>query len=363
MKFCFESKIWEYLFLSHPNMSLTYGEMIVLDKVFRQEGDSCFLEMLHEIRRGVVSVRTTSLLCNKVKDYARYANVDDMEDVNEFELGSQAAVIRAGMEIEMEKEKENSICQRPTKLFSRRKDVDESNKLELELLHDQEGRCFAAFDEMPEEIDKSTAKLYRRQMRFPPYVNLKVGAQVMLLKNIDVRAGLANGTRGVVVGFVPNFPGGHKRFPLIPKVNFGGVDRCVGEEKWEIYQNNRLACVYVFICSEYVYVYVTRFYWTTIYWSITCPTLTLFVYVYSCCASRYQIPLILAHAITIHKSQGSTIPKLELSFKGMFDYGQAYVALSRATRLDGILLSSFNASKIKAHPKVRGNSTYLYMYL
>ncbi len=35
----------------------------------------------------------------------------------------------------------------------------------------------------------------------PPQLDLKVGAQVMLLKNIDLEKGLANGSRGVIVGF------------------------------------------------------------------------------------------------------------------------------------------------------------------
>jgi ATP-dependent DNA helicase PIF1 len=38
--------------------------------------------------------------------------------------------------------------------------------------------------------------------------------------------------------------------------------------------------------------------------------------------SRYQLPLMLAYGISIHKSQGMTIAKLDVSFKGIFEYGQ-----------------------------------------
>ena len=68
------------------------------------------------------------------------------------------------------------------------------------------------------------------------------------------------------------------------------------------------------------------------------------------CASRKQFPLTLAWAMTIHKSQGQTINRLTVSLSGIFAYGQAYVALSRAVSLSG--LSVFNGwdTKIPCEP-------------
>lgn len=53
-----------------------------------------------------------------------------------------------------------------------------------------------------------------------------------------------------------------------------------------------------------------------------------------------QIPLRLAWAITIHKSQGLTFEKVIIDAGSAFSSGQVYVALSRATSLEGIVLSS-----------------------
>ena len=67
-----------------------------------------------------------------------------------------------------------------------------------------------------------------------------------------------------------------------------------------------------------------------------------------------QIPLILAWAITIHKSQGSTMDRAEIDVgSGIFECGQTYVALSRIKSLDGLYLTSFDVSRIKINKKVQ----------
>jgi len=68
-------------------------------------------------------------------------------------------------------------------------------------------------------------------------------------------------------------------------------------------------------------------------------------------ASRKQIPLILAWALSIHKAQGQTLSPVKIDLGRTFEKGQAYVALSRATNLDGLQVVGFDPTKIKAHPK------------
>ena len=69
-------------------------------------------------------------------------------------------------------------------------------------------------------------------------------------------------------------------------------------------------------------------------------------------ASRTQVPLILAWAMSIHKSQGQTLQYCRIDLRRVFEKGQAYVALSRATSLDGLQVIGFHPSKVMAHPKV-----------
>jgi ATP-dependent DNA helicase PIF1 len=67
-----------------------------------------------------------------------------------------------------------------------------------------------------------------------------------------------------------------------------------------------------------------------------------------------QLPLILAWALTIHKSQGATLDIAEIDAgSGIFECGQTYVALSRVKSLEGLYLTSFDASKIKVNRKVQ----------
>jgi ATP-dependent DNA helicase PIF1 len=66
-----------------------------------------------------------------------------------------------------------------------------------------------------------------------------------------------------------------------------------------------------------------------------------------------QLPLIYAWAMTIHKSQGSTLTSALIDVgDSIFECGQIYVALSRVTSLDGLFLTEFNPEKIKINKKV-----------
>ena len=70
-------------------------------------------------------------------------------------------------------------------------------------------------------------------------------------------------------------------------------------------------------------------------------------------ASRQQIPLILAWALSIHKAQGQTLERVKVDLGKVFEKGQAYVALSRATNMGGLQVLRFDPKKVVAHERVR----------
>jgi ATP-dependent DNA helicase PIF1 len=199
-----------------------------------------------------------------------------------------------------------------TRLYPTNADVDRINNLKVDQLPG-EMFCFTADDsgESPflENLDKSCLA--------PQKLCIKPGAQVMLLKNLDTEAGLTNGTRGFVESIVESDEQG--RAELIPIVRF------------EVNKDTTVISVRkVFTTKE---VFSVESFGKVV-------------------ASRTQYPLRLAYAITIHKCQGMTLNKVELSLGGVFECGQAYVALSRASDMQGLRLLDFNASVVRAHPRV-----------
>ena len=67
---------------------------------------------------------------------------------------------------------------------------------------------------------------------------------------------------------------------------------------------------------------------------------------------RLQVPLRLAWALTIHKSQGSSLDLVVCDLKGCFTTGQAYVALSRAKTMQGLQIRNYSTSGVRTDPLV-----------
>ena len=184
---------------------------------------------------------------------------------------------------------------KPTKLYSHRVDVDQENALQLAKLTG-EPKQYTAQDSGPQK--ENAAKLFMA----PTQLTLKLHAQVILISNLDP-PNLVNGSRGVIIGF--------DVVTQDPIVQFNcGVTLCVGPHVWESKRGDEI---------------VVR---------------------------RHQIPLMLGWAMSIHKSQGMTLDLLETDISQCWDSGQAYVALSRATSIEGLHLLGYKRECIKADPAV-----------
>ena len=161
------------------------------------------------------------------------------------------------------------------------------------------------------------------------------GAQVMLTYNLNAEKGLVNGSRGLVIGF-ECAPGGyaedffkeflepetHKAYRQglpMPKVRF-------------LTPSGKLEVLVP-------YVRYTRTSGTAEH------KCTLFV---------WSMPLKLAWATTVHKSQGQSLDCVKVSLdRTVFAEGQAYVAVSRARSLEGLTLTAFDPTVVRASEKVK----------
>ncbi|XP_041277624.1 ATP-dependent DNA helicase PIF1 [Onychostruthus taczanowskii] len=250
-KFCFQAKSWRKCI--HINMELTE---------VRRQTDKTFVSLLSEIRLGRCTEEVTRQL----------------------------------MQTAAHKSERDGIL--ATRLCTHKDDVEITNERRLQHLPG-EVHVFEALDS-----DPMLVKLIDAQCPVGGRVELKLGAQVMLAKNLDVSQGLVNGARGVVVGFESEQKG-------LPKVRFlCGVTQLIKMEKWVIKGPSGVHL------------------------------------------SRQQLPLKLAWAISIHKSQGMSLDCVEISLSRVFESGQAYVALSRARSLAGLRVLDFDPKAVRADPAV-----------
>jgi ATP-dependent exoDNAse (exonuclease V) alpha subunit len=179
-----------------------------------------------------------------------------------------------------------------------------------------ESRAYKYKSNFTEEGNKDTCTELTRELHTQfnqkgiNEITLKLGARVMLIKNLSVEEGLVNGSVGTISKFEVIEPSE----PPYPRVKFdNGVNRLIVPVEWELELSSG---------SE-----------TSV-------------------SKATQLPLMLCWAITIHKSQSLTLDQAIMDLSGCFCEHQVYVALSRVRGLNGLYLESFDPKKIVVNRKV-----------
>lgn len=251
--FCFNSAVWKALNF----------QTFILEKIFRQS-DKRLVKILNNLRLG------------KLED-------DDRKTIESRICAT-----------------DNNSSIRPTILTTHNSKVEEINHHELKKIPHPEVVHMAEYFGESQKIEflKKNCIAYET-------LSVKIGAQVMMIKNTHQKEGIINGSLGVIRDFSPK-----KSYPLVEFSN--GKILTISPEEWLI---ERFDPEKNSVITE---------------------------------AGVTQIPLILAWAMTIHKSQGLTLDKISCDLSQVFSPGQAYVALSRARQLEGIFIQSINFNRISA---------------
>lgn len=185
----------------------------------------------------------------------------------------------------------------------------------------------------------------------PPAIHLKKGAQVMLIKNMDET--LVNGSLGKVVAFMDEgtFDYYHKHEEEFQgdSGDEGAAARARKKIKGMAYdpKNGGITTARLWPLVSFIQPDGTERHLLCQpeSWKIELPNGEVQ-------AQRQQVPLILAWALSIHKAQGQTLQRVKVDLGRVFEKGQAYVALSRATTQAGLQITRFEPSKVMVHHRV-----------
>jgi hypothetical protein len=183
-----------------------------------------------------------------------------------------------------------------TKLFTHNMNVDEYNRWKLEELA---GESYTY--QMVTRGSKPLLESLKKASIVDEVVYIKEGARVMCTKN-NFEKGYVNGSVGYVVGEEDGNP-------VIQLLS--GKEVVVAPEVWRIEENGKVL------------------------------------------AEISQVPLRLAWAITVHKSQGMSLDQAVIDLRASFTHGQGYVALSRLRTLEGLTLMGFNDTALLIDERVK----------
>lgn len=322
--FCFESEAWKKCI----------QKTILLTKVFRQQ-DNELIDILNCIRFGEIEQK----------------------------------MIASIKKLEREVKYEDGIL--PTEIYATRREVDLSNKRQLENLPG-DPHTFHAEDLAP----RMKLELLDSAVMAEKTLVLKEDAQVMMLKNKpDVE--VFNGTLGKVLFFTTQRLATKflEMFHTIDRTTiedmrlvskaihnkrFKEVPEFMAELKArDFYHHGKLEEMVNYAMNESAkepaYPFVR---WSIgkgkFYHELVLPEpFPVDLPGEATALQRTQLPIMLCWALSIHKAQGQTIPRLKVDLKNIFEAGQVYVALSRAVSKECLQVKNFNPRKIRSNDKVK----------
>jgi ATP-dependent DNA helicase PIF1 len=248
-----------------------------------------FIKVLDEVRQGVLTPESAALLHARILEPTE---CDGIVPTKLFPRNADAERVNDTMYAKLADVEHVYESKRLTRLSTY---TETGTPIPTELIVRTEA---LSPDEMKQQLD-----LLEENSKIVSKLRLKKGAVVMCLANLDTDSGICNGSQGIIVDFV----GGTTVVPVVKFLN--GITMPIPAK---VYQH-----------GDY-------------------PRLGI-----------EQVPLRLAWAFTIHKSQGVTLDLAQMDLgSNVFEYGQSYVGLSRIRTLDGLYLSGFNPQKIKTNPRV-----------
>lgn len=190
-----------------------------------------------------------------------------------------------------------------TRLYTHNVDVDAINRKELDKIHGE-----VATYHMTNTGPDAVVRNMKRTCLAPEQLTLKKNALVMFVRN-NFEEGFFNGTLGKIIGFNKNGK---------PVVQISSGQKIIVDiAEWTILENEKIV------------------------------------------AQLRQIPLRLAWAITVHKSQGMTLDAAEIDLSKSFVEGMGYVALSRVKSLKNMRLLGLNEMALRVNPEITAIDTEL----
>ena len=298
--FIFEDPKKEYKELHQVNPRWPMFESIILERNHRQGKDKAYADLLNRLRIGAYTEEDLEVLESRV----RHAGHDDLKNPDLFIGGKRKECAKLNEDY----------------IFKQMKNSGKLIKIKAINFNSMNDEFKAKISDKDGTVGNTS---------FQDVLFLRKDAKIMIIHNVDTIDSITNGQPGVVVDFI--FGKNEEVEKIIVKLQNEKAGK-MNRQKFPLLASRYPDCV---ILERFSFQY-------SIGQNDTSAT-----------ARVIQFPLKLAHAVTVHKIQGATVPypaKVVMDIDSTFEPAQVYVMLSRIQQLDQLfILKKFDCKKIKKY--------------